>query len=272
MTTYLAQGGGFSVLQSLQNAFDTFVSYLPRLLGALLVLLVGYIVAKVLQKLLTKLLHKFRLDDRLTDGRGGQYASRFSPQGSPARLVGLVVFWVLMLFVLAAAISTLAIPALTDFMNVVLGYLPNVLAALLIFLVAAAIAGAVGGLAHRALGDTPTGRVVRTAAPAMVMAIAVFMILTQLNIAPFIVTATYVALIGALALGAALAFGLGGRRAAEDLINSGYRRAQEHTEQLRHDTEAARERGRRDAAEARERAEGPVEGQQAPTGGTHRAT
>lgn len=270
MTTYLAQGEGFSVLQSLQNAFNTFVGYLPRLLGALLVLLVGYLVAKILQKALTKVLNKFRLDDRLTEGRGGEYVSRFSPQGSPARLVGLVVFWVLMLFVLSAAISTLNIPALTQFMNVVLGYLPNVIAALLIFLVAAAIAGAVGGLAHRLLGDTPTGRVVRATAPALVMAIAVFMILTQLNIAPFIVSATYVALIGALALGAALAFGLGGRQAAEDLINSGYRQAQEQTEQLKQDTQLARERGRRDAAEARERAEGQIGDQEAPTSGSYR--
>ncbi len=272
MTTYLAQGGGFSVLQSLQNAFDTFVGYLPRLLGALLVLIVGYLIAKVLQKVLTKVLNKLRLDDRLTEGRGGQYVSRFSPDGSPARLVGLVVFWVLMLFVISAAVSTLNIPALTQFMNTVISYLPNVIAALLIFMVAAAVAGAVGGLAHRLFGDTPTGRVVRTAAPSLVMAIAVFMMLTQLNIAPFIVAATYVALIGALALGAALAFGLGGRQAAEELINSGYRQAQEHSEQLKHDSRIARERGRRDAETARERAEGQVGEQETPTGGSYRAT
>jgi hypothetical protein len=59
------------------------------------------------------------------------------------------------------------------------------------------------------------------------MAIAVFMLLTQLGIAPVIVTDTYIALIGAIALGSALAFGLGGRDAAADLINSGYRKAQE---------------------------------------------
>lgn len=271
MTTYLAQGEGFSVLQSLQNAFDTFVGYLPRLLGALLVLLVGFLIAKVLQKLLTKLLNKFRLDDRLTEGRGGRYVSRFSPQESPARLVGSVVFWVLMLFVLAAAISTLGIPALTQFMNAVLAYLPNVIAALVIFIVAAAIAGAVGGLVHRLLGDTPMGSIARTAAPSLVMAIAVFMILTQLNIAPFIVTATYVALIGALALGAALAFGLGGRQAAEDLINTGYQRAQEHTEQLKHDSRLAHERGRRDAEAARERADERVGDQETPTSGSYQA-
>jgi hypothetical protein len=139
---------------------------------------------------------------------------------------------------------------LTGFMNLVLSWLPNVIAALLIFIVAAAVAGAVGGLVHRTMGDTPTGRVARAAAPALIMAIAVFMILTQLGIATVIVVITYTALIGAAALGAALAFGLGGRDAAAQLINSGYRKAQDNADQVRSDVEVGRERAQRDARQA----------------------
>jgi hypothetical protein len=140
-------------------------------------------------------------------------------------------------------------------MNLVLSWLPNVIAALLIFLVAAAVAGAVGGLAHRTMGDTPTGRIVRSGAPALIMAIAVFMILTQLGIAPVIVVTTYIALIGSLALAAALAFGLGGRDAARDLIDSGYRKAQASTDQVRQDVQVGRERAAQDAERVRERAQ-----------------
>lgn len=244
MTMIIAQQSGFNVLQSLQSAFTTLVGYLPQIIGALLVLVVGYIIARLLKAGITKLLNRFRVDDRLTAGQGGQYVERFSPRGSPARLVGTVVFWVLMVFVLSSAIGTLGIPALTGFMNLVLSYLPRVIAALLILAVATAVAGAVGGIAHRAMGDTPTGRVVRTAAPALVMAIAVFMVLTQLRIAPVIVTATYIAMIGAIALGSALAFGLGGREAAADMINSGYRRAQQEQETVRQDMRTGRERAR----------------------------
>lgn len=214
---------GFDALQSLQTAFTTLMAYLPQLLGALLVLLVGWIVAKLVDKGVTALLRKVRLDERLGDGM----VAKVSPAASPARLVGGVVFWVIMAFVLSSAIGTLGIPALTGFMNQVLGYLPNVLAALLIFIVAAAVAGAVGGLVQRTMGAHTMGRVTATAAPALIMAIAVFMILTQLGIAPVIVTATYVALVGALALAAALAFGLGGRDAAAQMIASGLRQAQQ---------------------------------------------
>lgn len=246
------------ILQSLENAFTVFVSYLPRILGALVVLIVGYIIARLIRTAITKLLNRFGLDDRLTHGQGGEYVERFSPQGSPARLVGTTVFVVIMLFVLSSAVATLAIPALTAFMNQILAYLPNVIAALVIFLVAAAVAGAVGGLAHRTMGDTPTGRVVRAAAPTLVMAIAVFMILTQLGIAPVIVTATYVALIGAIALGSALAFGLGGREAAAHMINSGYNKAREEQETVKRDIQQGRERGQQDAQRAQSRAQGEV--------------
>ncbi len=242
-----SSGGGFNVLQSLQTAFTTLVSYLPQILGALLVLVIGWIVAKILKMVITKLLRKARLDDRLAHGKGGEYVARVSPQGSPAALVGTVVYAVIMLFVVISAVSTLGIPALTGFMNLALSYLPNVIAALGIFLVAAAVAAAVGGLVHRTMGDTPTGRVARTAAPALVMAIAVFMVLNQLGIAPVIVTTTYIALIGAIALGAALAFGLGGREAAAELINSGYRKAQQESAGIREDLALGRERATADA-------------------------
>ncbi len=240
------------MLQSLQSGLSTFFSYLPQLLGAIVVLVVGFIIAFILRKVITKLLNKLRLDDRLTAGSGGEYVERFSPQGSPAKLVGMVLYYVIMLFVITSAIGTLGIPPLTNFMNLVLSYLPNVIAALLIFLVAAAVAGAIGAAVHKTMGDTPTGRVARAGAPTLVMAIAVFMVLNQLGIAAFIVNATFIALIGAVALGSALAFGLGGRDAAAELINSGYRKAQEQSEQVKADMATARDRGQAQAEQTRQ--------------------
>lgn len=243
---------GFNILQSLQSGFTQLVNYLPQLIGALVILLVGYIIAKILDKAITKGLQKAQLDRRLTSNQGGSYVEKVSPGGSPSRLIGGVVFWVIMLFVISSAVGALGIPALTGFMNQVLAYLPNVIAALLIFIVAAAVAGAVGGLAHRTMGDTPTGKIVRAAVPALIMGIAVFMILTQLGIAPAIVTITYVALIGATALAAALAFGLGGRDAAAQLIESGYRKTREQSDQIKQDLATGKERAQRDARHAQQ--------------------
>src|ERR1700753_1812825 len=97
MPTLFAQassGGGFDVLQSLQSAFTTFLNYLPNVIGALLVLIIGYVIARLIRAGITKLLHRVHVDDKLTHGRGGEYVARFSPQGQPSQLVGLVVQWV----------------------------------------------------------------------------------------------------------------------------------------------------------------------------------
>ena len=79
--------------------------------------------------------------------------------------------------------------------------------------------------------------IVKTVAPVLVMAIALFMILDQLEIANNIVTITYAALIGAVALGMALAFGLGGREVGARVLESAYTKGQEIKDDVRRDVE-----------------------------------
>jgi hypothetical protein len=83
--------------------------------------------------------------------------------------------------------------------------------------------------------------------PVLVMAIATFMILNQLQIAEEIVTITYAALLGAAALAMALAFGLGGRELAGRMLSDAYDKGQEQRGQVKRDLETGRERGRREA-------------------------
>lgn len=91
-------------------------------------------------------------------------------------------------------------------------------AAILISVVVGAVAGWLGRTVPRLLGDSPMGKLAASALPVLVMAIAVLMILNQLRIATDIVTITYAALIGAVAVGKALAFGLGGRAVASRML------------------------------------------------------
>lgn len=202
------------IANSFQKALDGLLGFLPNLLGFFLILIVGYFIARLVKGILTKVLEKVGVDKALHTGPAGSYVDRVSPGASPAALIAGVVFWFIFLFVLTAAISALKIPAVTAFMNQVLSYLPNVIAAVIIFVIAGVVAAAAGGAAAKLMGDTPTGKIVGTAVPALVMGIAVFMVLNQLKIAPAIVQITYVALLGSVALGAALAFGLGGRGVA----------------------------------------------------------
>jgi hypothetical protein len=229
---------------SLQQGFDSFFGFLPNLLGFLVILVVGYIIAKIVKGVVVKLLQKAGLDKALHSGHTGQYVEQVSPGASPAKLVGAIAFWLIFLFVLAAAIGALKIPAVTTFMNDVLAYLPNVIAAVLIFVIAGVVASAIAGLVSKTMGDTPTGKLVATVVPLLIMAIATFMILNQLQIAPAIVTITYAVLLGSLGLGMALAFGLGGRETAGQLVSGAYTKAQRQSDQVKDDMQTGKERGR----------------------------
>jgi hypothetical protein len=79
-------------------------------------------------------------------------------------------------------------------------------------------------------------------APILVMTIATFMILDQLKIAEDIVVITYAALLGSIALAAALAFGLGGRDVASEMLRGAYTKGQQATDQARRDIELGRQR------------------------------
>ena len=141
----------------------------------------------------------------------------------------------------------LGIDALKDFVAAVYAYLPNVLAAVLIFLVAGAIAGGVAALASRTMGDTTLGKIIATVAPILVMTIATFMILEQLKIAHDIVVTTYTLVLGAVALASALAFGLGGREVAGQLLQGAYEKGQENKEQFKRDLDQGVNRAKEEA-------------------------
>ena len=133
--------------------------------------------------------------------------------------------------------------------------MPNLLAALLIFLVASAIAAAVATLVTRTMGETATGRIVRAVAPVLIMGIAVFMILDELEIAESIVVITYAALMGAIALGMALAFGLGGRDVASQMLQGAYVAGQRSVPQVRQDVQQGRDRAKQEAERLRDKTE-----------------
>ena len=221
----------FSIRSSIDDGFHVFFAWLPRVVGFVAVLLIGYLIAKLVGNLISRATHRAGLDRTVHEGAGGNFIQRAVP--SPSRLLGRIAFWLLFLGAVSIAASVLGIGALTAFIGAVWAYIPNVIAALLIFLVAGAVAAGVVGLVRRVMGDTSLGKIVATVVPILVMTIATFMILEQLKIAPGIVKITYTALVGAIALASALAFGLGGREVAARMLEGAYQKGQENKDQYR---------------------------------------
>ena len=229
---------------SFQNATDAIFEFLPRIIGFLVILLIGYIIARVVSTVVRKLLEKVGIDGKLHESSARRYVDAALPGASPSNGIARVVFWLIFVFFIVTAIGALGIPAATDFMNQVLTYLPNVIVAILIFVIAALLSGAVAGAIVKFMGDTPTGKVVGSVVPAVIMVIAFFMILEQLQIAPEIVRIAFTAVMFALALGLALAFGLGGRDIAADLLRQAKDKGAQAADRAKQDAQVGADRAR----------------------------
>jgi hypothetical protein len=230
--------GSVQIADSLQRGLDQLVGFLPRLVGFLVILVIGWLIARAVKALLVKALQSVGIDRALSGGTAGPFVARAVPDARPSEAIGTLAFWFLFLGAFAIAVSQLGIVALDNFLQSIVAYLPNVAVAILIFVVAGAVAAAAGRLITGALGETPTGRIAATAVPVVVMGVATFMILDELNIAPAIVEITYIALLGSVALGSAIAFGLGGRDLAARMLEEAYldgRRRREETRRFRRD-------------------------------------
>jgi hypothetical protein len=225
--------GSVSISDSLQQGLDQLVGFVPRLIGFLIILLIGWLIARAVKALLIKALEGVGIDRALSSGSAGPYVARAMPDARPSHVIGAIAFWFVFLGAIAIAVSQLGIAALDNFVQAIAAYLPNVVVAILIFVLAGALAAAVSGLVSRTLGGTATGKIAETAAPVLIMGIAVFMILVQLKIAPAIVEITYIALLGSVALGLAIAFGLGGREVAARMLEDAYRSGRDGRDELR---------------------------------------
>lgn len=235
------------IKDSLQTGFDNFFGFLPNVLGFIVLLVIGWIVAKVVKTAVRKGLEMTGVDGHLQRSSAHTYVERIAPGARVSALVATVAYWFVFLFFAVAAVSALRIPALTSFMNDVLAYLPNVIVAIAIFVVAALVSGAIATGITRIMGDTPTGKIAATVLPAVVMVVAMFMILEQLQIAPEIVRIAFAATMGALALGLALAFGLGGRGVAQKMLEDAYEKGRQERARVKADIQTGKARAEAEA-------------------------
>jgi len=239
--------------QSWQNALDKLFGFLPEVIGFILLVILGWIIATIIKNLTVKLLRRLRFERAVTLSPAGNFVTRMVEH--PTEFVGKVAYWIVFLAFLSFAFSSLHVPALTLMINGIYAYLPNVIAAAIIFLVASAITAGAEAFVNRVLRFSPLAKVIGAIIPAVTMSIAVFMILNQLHIAKDIVNITYMALMGSIALGLALAFGLGGRDVASQILNQAYESTLRNSDKIKSDVRQAAANTRREARRVRGRLE-----------------
>jgi hypothetical protein len=196
--------------QPFEDAFSKLLSFIPNLLGGLVILVVGYFVAKVLGKLVGKLLGRVGFDQWMERAGVSGVLQRSGTGLTASAMLGKVVFWFVFLISFTMFASALGVPEISNFMSDMLGYIPRIFAAIVIICLAALFANFLAAIIRGATGNETLAKVGKYA----ILVYAAFAALTQLGIAVQLTGNTLLIVLagGALALG--LAFGLGGREMA----------------------------------------------------------
>jgi hypothetical protein len=190
------------------SAWSNVITFVPRLAAALVIILVGYLLARVVASVLDKVLERVGFDRAVE--RGGIKQALARSKYDPSDIVAKLAFWLLFLVTLQLAFGVFGPNPISDLLQGLIAYLPNVLVAIVIIVVAAAIAKAVTDLGSNLLSSVSGGQVMAKGAGIAVLVFGAFAALDQLQIAPRVVTGLWYAILAIVVGSAVVAIGGGG--------------------------------------------------------------
>jgi hypothetical protein len=192
----------------LEEAWADVVTFAPKLLGFFVILLIGYFIAKALSKLANALLERVGFDDLVERGAMRQAFERSKTDASD--VIGVVVFWLVFLIALQLAFGIWGPNPISDLMEGLIGYLPNIIVAVVILVIASVLAKALTDILEPMLGAVRGGTIIARGAGIAILVVGVFAALDQLQVAPAIVTGLFYALLIMVVGSTVVAFGVGG--------------------------------------------------------------
>ncbi|HEX6252542.1 MAG TPA: hypothetical protein VFZ56_14060 [Gemmatimonadaceae bacterium] len=233
-TPYVAATFG----ERLRLSFEQVYTYVPALVGALVIVFAGYLLARLLERGTEKVLRRIHFNRLLERGGVLQAVERSGTHFNPTRIAATMVFWIAMFVVLLIAANALGLEQLANVFSELVSYIPSVIAAIAIIIVGMVLGGFVGGLIMAGAGGMHGGPTLARVGKAGVIVLAVFMALQELGIAGGIVTTAFALLFGAIALALGLAFGLGNRELAGEITREWYERYRAEREAIDREHEA----------------------------------
>ncbi len=212
-------GGVFT--QSLQGIWFGVASFVPTLLIALIIFIIGWVLAALVEKLVEHLFKVIKVDEALRSAGVQSVVERSGHKLNSGRFIGTLVRWFIIVVFLIASFDVLGLNQVNSFLkDVVLSYLPQVIVAVLVLMISVVIAEAV----HKIVLASARAAHVKSAALLGHIAkwsIWVFAILTalfHLGIAPALIQTLFMGIVVAAALATGLAFGLGGKDVAGRML------------------------------------------------------
>src|SRR2546421_7455409 len=214
---------GDAVLTSLANALNLVLTFIPKLLGFLVILIVGLIIASLVSKAVTFLLRRVGFDNLANRIGLTRFEERMGVKLDPAGVLGKIVYWFILLIFLIPATDSLGLPAVSNILNQLVAYIPNVFVAILVLFLGTLAATFVSDIVRGATASTNIGNpnVFAAIARWAIIGFASLIALEQLQIAPALINELFAGVVGAAAIAFGLAFGLGGQDTARRWLSRG---------------------------------------------------
>ncbi|HZJ51421.1 MAG TPA: hypothetical protein VFF07_11420 [Actinomycetota bacterium] len=238
--------------EGLGDAFSSFATFLPKLVGFLLILIIGYFIAKAVSKIVGKVLEKVGFDTAVEKGGVGKALEKSKYDASD--ILGKIVFYALFLFVLQLAFGVFGPNPISELITGVIAYLPNVFVAILIVVIGAAVAAAFKEVIEASLGGLSYGKALAMVVSVMILSIAVFAALDQLNIAENIVTGLFYAALAIIVGSSVVAIGGGGIKTMSKYWERASQKAEQESSNLKEEASGSRERIQERAQERKDQA------------------
>ncbi len=208
-------------VNSFQSIWSGFIALLPNLLGALIVILIGWAIAVGLQKLIVQILRTLRIDPALEKLGTHKFFEKGGIKMDFAGWIGSFVKWFLILVFLLAATDILQLQDISIFLRSILGYVPNVVVAVVILAVAFWLAGVLRKVVQTSIAasNIKASAFLGTLTYWSFLIFGFFAALIQLGVAFALLQTIITGLVAMLALAGGLAFGLGGKEQASNFLD-----------------------------------------------------
>ena len=220
---------GEAVMTSLTAALAMFLGAIPKVIGFLVILIIGWLVASLLAKAVSGLLHAARFNELAKKSGFDGFIQKMGIKTDASGLVATLAKWFVRLIVLVVAFDALGLPAVSQVLQSLLLWLPNLVVALVILVLAGLAANALANLVRGATSEGGLGNpdLLANVARVAIWAFAIVAAVNQIGVARELVNTLFMGLIGALALALGLAFGLGGRETAAQMVSTWYSKGKE---------------------------------------------
>ena len=230
-----ARDWGEAFMTSMTNALSMFLTAIPRIIGFAIILGVGWFIAGLLGKGVAALLRTVKFNELANRSGLTHFVQEMGVRNDASGVIASVATWFVRLIVLVVAFDALGIAAVSGVLQQLLLWLPNLVVALVALVIGGLLANALGNLVRGATSEAGFRNpdTLATVARVTVWAFAVVVAVNQLGIATVVVNTLLIGTVGALALASGLAFGLGGRDRAAQMLDSAGRAASENAPKLR---------------------------------------